>query len=60
MQNRIKSWALWVSIGALIVFVAKQLFGLDIGEFMNGLIDVLFPVVVGLGIINNPEAPDHF
>lgn len=58
-QNRLKSWALWVSIGALIVFVVKQIFGVDISETVNGLLDVLCPVVVGFGIINDPTTKDH-
>jgi len=53
-QNRLKSWALWTSIAALVVFCAKQFAGLDIGETVNGLLDVLLPVLVGFGIVNNP------
>lgn len=54
-QNRLKSWALWVSIAALVVFCVKQFAGLDISDTVNGLLDVLCPVLVGLGIINNPK-----
>lgn len=54
MQNRFKSWALWTSVAALIVFCVKEFAGLDIGETVNGLLDVLLPVLVGFGIINNP------
>lgn len=54
MQNRFKSWALWLSIAALIVFCVKQFAGVDISGFMNGFLDVLCPVLVGFGIINNP------
>lgn len=57
-QNRLKSWALWVSIGALVVFCAKEFAGLDISETVDGLMNVLCPVLVGFGIINNPTAPD--
>ena len=53
-QNRLKSWALWTSIAALVVFCVKQFAGLDIGETVNGLLDVLLPVLVGFGIVNNP------
>lgn len=53
-QNRMKSWALWTSIAALVVFCVKQFAGLDIGETVNGLLDVLLPVLVGFGIVNNP------
>lgn len=53
-QNRMKSWALWVSIGALVVFCVKEFAGLDISGTVNGLMDVLCPVLVGFGIINDP------
>ncbi|MEZ4357386.1 MAG: hypothetical protein R2876_01970 [Eubacteriales bacterium] len=58
MQNRFKSWALWVSVAALVVFCVKQFAGVDIGDFMNGLLDVLCPVLVGFGIINNPTSSE--
>ena len=54
MQNRFKSWALWTSIAALIVFCIKEFAGMDISESVNGLLNVLLPVLVGFGIINNP------
>ena len=54
MQNRFKSWALWTSIAALIVFCVKEFAGLDIGNTVDGLLNVLLPVRVGFGIINNP------
>ena len=53
-QNRFKSWVLWLAIAALVVFCAKTFAGLEIGETVNGLMNVLLPVLVGLGIINNP------
>lgn len=53
-QNRLKSWALWVAIGALVVFCVKEFAGLDISGTVNGLMDVLCPVLVGFGIINDP------
>lgn len=53
-QNRFKSWALWTSLAALIVFCVKEFAGIDIAETVNGLLDVLLPVLVGFGIVNNP------
>lgn len=52
-QNRFKSWALWTAIAALIVFCVKEFTGLDIGPTMDGFLDVLLPVLVGFGIVNN-------
>ena len=54
MQNRLKSWALWVSIAALITFCVKEFIGIDISSIVDGLLNVLLPVLVGFGIINNP------
>lgn len=58
-QNRFKSWALWTALAALIVFCVKEFAGLDIGPTVDGLLDVLLPVLVGLGIINNPTDNSH-
>ena len=58
-QNRFKSWALWTSLAALIVFCVKEFAGLDISATVNGLLDVLLPVLAGFGIVNNPTAKDH-
>jgi uncharacterized membrane protein len=55
-QNRLKSWALWTSVAALVVFCVKQFAGLDISETVNGLLDVLLPVLVAFGIVNNPTS----
>lgn len=59
-QNRFKSWALWVSVAALVVYVIKTACGLDISEQVNGLLNVLLPVLVGFGIVNNPTDKENF
>lgn len=53
-QNRFKSWALWLSVAALIVFCVKEFIGLDLSQTVDGLMNVLCPVLVGFGIVNNP------
>lgn len=58
MQNRFRSWALWVSMASLIVFCVKEFFKLDISEQVNGLMNVLLPVLVAFGIINDPTNKD--
>ena len=58
--NRFKSWAVWVSIGALIAFCAKEFVGVDISETVDGLLNVLLPVLVAFGIVNNPTDREHF
>jgi uncharacterized membrane protein len=57
-QNRFKSWALWLAVAALVVFCVKTFADLDISTEMNGLLDVLCPVLVGFGIINSPTNKD--
>ena len=53
-QNRFKSWTLWTSIAALVVWCVKEFGGIDISSDMNAFLNVALPVVVSLGIINNP------
>lgn len=53
-QNRLKSWALWVSVAALVVWCVNNFGGIDISAQMSGFLNVLCPVLVGFGIINNP------
>ena len=57
---RLKSWAVWVSIAALVVFCVKEFTGTDISETVDGLLNVLLPVLVAFGIVNNPTDPEHF
>ncbi len=58
-QNRLKSWALWMSVAALVVFCVKEFAGLDISGTVDGFLNVLCPVLVGFGIINNPTNAEH-
>ena len=58
--GRFKSWALWVSIGALVVFCVKEFAGVDISETMDGLLNVLLPVLIAFGVVNNPTDAAHF
>ena len=56
---RFKSWALWLAIAALVVFCVKAFGGVDISDTVNGLLDVLLPVLVAFGIVNNPTDSKH-
>lgn len=58
-QNRLKSWALWTSIAALIVFLVKTFCKIDISDTVEGFMNVLLPVLVGFGIVNNPTDAHH-
>lgn len=53
-RNRFKSWALWAAVAALVVFCVKEFAGVDISETVDGFLNVLLPVAVGFGIVNNP------
>ena len=58
--SRFKSWAVWVSFGALVVFCAKEFGGIDIGATVDGLLNVLLPLLVAFGIVNNPTDKAKF
>ena len=58
-QNRFKSWALWLSIAALVIYVVKLSTGYDLGPIWEDLSNLLLPVLVGFGIINNPTDKEH-
>ena len=58
--SRFKSWAVWLSIGALIVFCVKEFGGIDISGTVDGLLNVMLPVLVGFGIVNNPADRGKF
>ena len=60
MQNRFKSWPLWTSLAALVIFCVKTCAHIDISEEVNGLLDVLLPVLVAFGIVNNPTDKENF
>jgi uncharacterized membrane protein len=58
-QNRFKSWALWLSVAALISFVVKTYFGFEIPQF-DTLVNMVLVVLAGFGIINNPTDKKNF
>lgn len=55
-QKKYQSWALWLAVAALIIFCVKEFTGMDISAQVNGFLNVLLPVLVGFGVINNPNA----
>lgn len=58
--EKLKSWPLWLAIAALIVFCVKEFTGIDISENVNGFLDVLLPVLLAFGIVNNPNDRKNF
>lgn len=60
-QNRFRSPALWVSISALVLYVLKSVFKLDIdSEVWNTVVDMALIVLTGAGIFNNPTDKKNF
>ena len=59
-MERFKSWALWTAIAALVVFCVKEFVGVDISDTVDGLLNVLLPVLVAFGIVNNPTDRKNF
>ena len=59
IMERFKSWALWTSIAALLVFCVKEFAGIDIAPTVEGFMDVLLPVLIAFGIVNNPTDHSH-
>ena len=59
-MERFKSWALWTAVAALVVFCVKEFAGVDISTTVDGLLNVLLPVLVAFGIVNNPTDRNRF
>jgi uncharacterized membrane protein len=58
-QNRFRSWALWLSVAALIGFIAKTYFKYEIPQ-LDTLINMILVVLAGFGILNNPTDKQNF
>lgn len=59
-QNRFKSWALWMSIAALVVFLVQQFAGIDISSPVNEIMTLVLPILVAFGIVNDPTNKEGF
>ena len=59
MLKRFKSPVLWLSIAALIAFVAKNWLGFEIPEW-NTFVELLLAVLVAFGVVNNPDDREKF
>lgn len=56
-QKWYQSWAVWLSLAALVTYCVKMIFHLDIDATVDGLMNVLLPVLMAFGIVNNPTNP---
>ena len=60
-QNRLKSWAVWVSLAGLIYLILTRVGGLNIdSEIWEEILTALGSVLVGFGILNNPTNKSDF
>lgn len=55
-QKWYESWGVWTAFAALIVYCAKLFFEIDIAPTVDGLLNVLLPVVTGLGVVKSPTS----
>jgi phi LC3 family holin len=54
IKSRLRNKALWVSIAALILLLAKALgFQVNEGQY-NQIVDLILAILVGAGILYNP------
>ena len=51
-----QSKVMWLGLAALITYCVQLFFHLDAGPFINGLLDVLLPVLMTLGIVKSPTS----
>ena len=58
-QNRFKSWALWLSVAALVSFVLKTYLKYEVEGF-DSLVNLVLVVLTGFGILNNPTDKERF
>lgn len=53
-QKWYESWGVWTALAALIVYCMKLFFKIDITPTVDGFLNVLLPVVTGLGVVKSP------
>lgn len=63
-QNRLKSWAVWLSIAGA-VWVILSAFGLPerwgiTNDMWNTVLNAAGAILIGFGVLNNPTTPDRF
>lgn len=56
-MEKLKSWPLWLAIGSLIVWIVKTVTAgtVDIGNEVEQALNLILPICIGFGIINNPD-----
>lgn len=54
LQNRLKSWPLWLAIASLVVFAGKTFFDVEIGDTVDTMMNLLLPILIAFGVVNDP------
>lgn len=60
MKEKLRSWPMWLAIAALLVFCVKQFAGIDIAPVVDEFMTLLLPILIGFGIVNNPNDREKF
>ena len=55
-QQWYQSWAVWLAMAALVTYCVKYFFGVDIGSTLDSFMNVLLPVLMAFGVVNNPTS----
>lgn len=59
IAERLKSPAVWISMGSLIIFILKTYTKEDTSQY-NVVLDMIITVLIGMGILNNPTDKQGF
>lgn len=59
MQSKLRSWPLWLAIVALATYTSQTYFGYTIPG-VDRLLELILPVVILLGIVNDPTDSTKF
>ena len=55
IKEKMKSWPLWLAIASLITFCVKEFTGIDISESLDTFLNLLLPILITFGVVNNPN-----
>lgn len=63
-QNRLSSWALWLSVAGAVWVIAEafglsEKFGIDEGTF-HTVLNAIGSILIAFGILNNPTDRQNF
>lgn len=59
-MEKLKSWPMWLALGAMVAWLVKSICKIDISVELNEFLNLLLPILVGFGIVNDPNSRTHF